>query len=435
MVEMLESLILIGIEALGCDLFFQTFFKERYDKKRWLHILIILLLVAVWMIFAIYIDDTVIRSVCGTVIMAMNMLVFYREKIGKIFFCAVCYEAIVLSMDMGLLAIFQHFMGGTLKEILDIDGKITPLWVLFKLILFLCVIAIYIIFSQDNALKLKNTQWGRFFFFPIFTVMAVVFILLDKAIASQTAMFLSFGLLLTNIFLFYLIRDSASKSEKNRKTSLILEQRQNQIETYESMELSYNLQKRKVHEFKNHLDCIQGLLQENKEREALAYISKINNLTEQHMNYFNTLNPVADVVINQKYQQAQANGITMVTVLDELNEIPMKDKDLVVLLSNLLNNAIEACQNLEIEKRMIKFKFKQDREQIIISVRNPINEPITLIDNRVNTTKTNKKEHGIGFYNIEEVIDKYHGDGTCSSTQDEFSYTIIFDKEQMHSVY
>jgi len=195
-----------------------------------------------------------------------------------------------------------------------------------------------------------------------------------------------------NVILFYLIKDFAERAESNKKDSLVKERRNHQIAMYESMELAYNQQKKKVHEFKNHLNCIQGLLQEDREKEALQYVSKINNLSEQHMNYFTTLNPVADVIINQKYQQALENGISMVTVLNELRGILMEDKDLVVLLSNLLNNAIEACDKLKKEQKQIKFKFVQQEERVILSIKNPIKGNLRIKGNEIKTSKKNEQE-------------------------------------------
>lgn len=176
-------------------------------------------------------------------------------------------------------------------------------------------------------------------------------------------------------------------------------------------------------------------MQEDREKEALQYVSKINNLSEQHMNYFTTLNPVADVIINQKYQQALENGISMVTVLNELRGILMEDKDLVVLLSNLLNNAIEACDKLKKEQKQIKFKFVQQEERVILSIKNPIKGNLRIKGNEIKTSKKNEQEHGIGLYNIKKVIEKYGGEGICEVNKGVFSYTIIFNKKEMQGVY
>lgn len=435
MKDIIGSFILIGIEALACDLFFQTFMRERYQEKRWVHGGVDFLLGVLWLVNAFHAKEFGVKVVSSILIMSVCMVVLYKARISQIFFCAICYEGILLGMDMGLLAIIQYFIDGTLTDILQKGGKIVLLWILFKLVLFLFIVEINRKFSQRAYQLLRDDEWIRFLFFPIFTVIAIILMLIDESIERKTMCIISFGLLMANVMLFYLIRDFVGRAEKSKKDSLVEEQRMGQIELYESMELSYNQQKKKVHEFKNHLNCIQGLLQEDKPKEALNYVGKINNLAEQHMNYFTTLNPVADVVINQKHQQALEEEISMVTVLDNLSGIPMEDKDMVVLLSNLLNNAIEACRKLEKKERQIKFKFVQNEQHVILSIKNPIKEKLKIMEDKIVTTKENKREHGVGLYNIEKVIVKYGGEGFCKSEGGEFSYTIIFQKEEMYRIY
>lgn len=433
--EIVQNVILVVIEILACDLFFQTFMEERFEKNPWVHRVVIAILVLAWMMNSINVQNSWVKAVIGIGTVFVFMGILYQAKISQIFFSAICYQAICLGMDLVLLAVVRCFVDESLMEILQREGKINILWILFKLILFLFVACINRKFSKRNYQLLRDDEWIRFLFLPVFTVAAIIFMLVDEGMARKTMFFLSIGLMVANVILFYLIQDFAERTESNRKASLVKERRNNQIAMYESMELAYNQQKKKVHEFKNHLNCIQGLLQENRGKEALRYVGRINNLSEQQMNYFTTLNPVADVVINQKYQQALDEGISMVTVLDELRGIPMEDKDLVVLLSNLLNNAIEACRRLKKEQRQIKFKFVQKEEQVILSIKNPIKGKLRIKGNEVKTSKENEQEHGIGLYNIKKVIEKYGGEGICEADNGIFSYIIIFSKEEMQKTY
>lgn len=429
------DLVMVVIEALSCDLFFETFVQERYPKKRWIHGIMVALFTLTGMIQGMLFENFVIKAVIVIVMIVGVMLLGYQAKISRIFFYALCYDGILWGMDLILVSVYRFFSNETLTEVSQKEGKIVVLWIFFKLLLFLLIIVINRKFSKRNYQLLQDDEWIRFLFVPFFSLAALMFILKDETMGRTTSFFLSVGLVGMNVMLFYLIRDFTERMEKSKKEELVAEQRNNQIEQYESMELSYQQQRKKVHEFKNHLSCIQGLLQDDKGEEALKYVKKINNLSEQHMNYFTTSNPVIDVVINQKYQQAQETGISMVAVLKGLKEIPMEDKDLVVLLSNLFNNAIEACRKLKKEKRQIKFKFVQEEERIILTIRNPIFGHLKVVDNKIETTKKNTREHGIGLRNIEEVIERYQGESICETENNVFSYTVIFNKKEMTEAY
>lgn len=80
---------------------------------------------------------------------------------------------------------------------------------------------------------------------------------------------------------------------------------------------------------------------------------------------------------------------------------------MVIILSNLLNNAIEACQSCT--DKIIKIKLVKEKEQTVISVVNTFGTMPVLVSGEYQTTKENKAEHGIGIRNIKETVDKYGG--------------------------
>lgn len=433
--ELVQDVVLTMIEVLACDLLFQTFMEERFPEKRWLRDIVLALFAVSWMIMSANVQVFWLKVSIGIGIAFIWMLVIYRASIGRILFCSVCYEGFSWGVDLILLAIYQFFVDETATEVLQKDGRINLLWILFKMILFFIIVGINRKFSRRGYQLLRDDEWVRFLFFPIFTVTAMIFMLLDERMARVTMFVLSIGLVGANVILFYLIRDFAKREEAEQMAKLQQEQRNGQMEIYENMERYYNQQRKSVHEFKNHIGCIQGLLQEGREKDALEYIRKVNHSSEQYISSFATQNPVVDVVMNQKYQQARLAGINVVAVMNDLKGIPMAEEDLVVLLSNLLNNAIEACGRLKKKRREIKFKFVQKQEKVVLSIKNPIEKRLIKVNNQIKTTKRNEKEHGIGLGNVAKIIEKYGGEEMYSDEGGEFSYVIVFSREEMKMKY
>ena len=60
-----------------------------------------------------------------------------------------------------------------------------------------------------------------------------------------------------------------------------------------------------------------------------------------------------NAILNAKNSEMQSKKILFVTKYNDLSEITIRDVDLVVLLSNLLNNAVEACEKAS--KKIINF--------------------------------------------------------------------------------
>ena len=103
----------------------------------------------------------------------------------------------------------------------------------------------------------------------------------------------------------------------------------------------------------------------------------------------------------------------------------MDDEDIVVILSNLLNNAIEACEQC-MGKRMIKVKFVQEEHEVILSVKNTYAHKVIYQGEEIQTTKKQEKgEHGIGIKNIADTITKYGGYYVIQNDGKEFYFSSV----------
>ena len=98
---------------------------------------------------------------------------------------------------------------------------------------------------------------------------------------------------------------------------------------------------------------------------------------------------------------------------------------MVIILSNLLNNAIEACGTCE-DKKVIKFKFVKEDDLIIVVVKNTFNYDIIYENGEIQCTKTSDvDEHGIGIKNVIKIIEKYGGSYVIEDKNKEFYFSII----------
>ena len=100
------------------------------------------------------------------------------------------------------------------------------------------------------------------------------------------------------------------------------------------------------------------------------------------------------------------------------------DFDLNTILSNALDNAIEACAQTE-HKGQIRLTIKNTPSELIIAVKNPVDNKVVIENNRAVTTKKDKKRHGIGLGNIQAAVEKNKGKLTYESTDDTFVLIAI----------
>ena len=106
---------------------------------------------------------------------------------------------------------------------------------------------------------------------------------------------------------------------------------------------SYTAQRRLTHEFTNHTEALALLLQQGDYEGAKAYLSTLTKTIAANTTIMNTHNPLLDALLSKKYEEASRKGVMVYFDLPDLRDMPMGQTDLVIVLSNLLNNAIEAA--------------------------------------------------------------------------------------------
>jgi sensor histidine kinase regulating citrate/malate metabolism len=90
-------------------------------------------------------------------------------------------------------------------------------------------------------------------------------------------------------------------------------------------------------------------------------------------------------------------------------ELSISDTDLCIVLSNALENAIEACERLDpLVNPFVSVDVKSMNGQLLIKIENTYNGHLEVADNRYVSTKDDAA-HGIGMRNIQKVVESYDG--------------------------
>ncbi|MBO4808218.1 MAG: GHKL domain-containing protein [Lachnospiraceae bacterium] len=173
------------------------------------------------------------------------------------------------------------------------------------------------------------------------------------------------------------------------------------------------------HDTKNLLLALGTLIKEGKYDQASEYIDKMQEtIGAGKIKMFETGNFIADALLESKAKTASSAGIAM-SVDGNIPSGKIEDVDLVILISNLLDNAIEAAAKVTGEKEIgIKSILKENIW--ILNVKNPCDMEVIIKDNRIETTRDDKESHGFGLANIESITRKYEGKLELSCENKEF---------------
>ncbi len=186
--------------------------------------------------------------------------------------------------------------------------------------------------------------------------------------------------------------------------SLLLRQHMEmQQESMSALEQNYRMQRKSTHEFEHHLQVLRDLLEQGETETAYNYLTQLKRNRSIHVMSVSSNHPVVDVILNQKHQTARQNEIKMQIQVSDLSAVQIPSDALVVVLTNLLDNAIEACRRID-GHREIFCTILYD-EGLYISIRNT-SGPVSIVDGKIPTSKQNSLSHGYGLLSVSYVLDE-----------------------------
>lgn len=200
-----------------------------------------------------------------------------------------------------------------------------------------------------------------------------------------------------------------------------------QTESINALERNYRQQRRVTHEFEHHLQVLDNLLSNGAIGEAKDYIRQLRSSRSYRTISVNSRHSVIDVILNQKYQTAKESDIKMQLQVNDLSGVTVLTESLVVILSNLLDNAIEACRRLD-GYREIDCSVLRD-DNLYIAIRNTSN-PVQIENGRIATSKGDQWNHGYGLDSVCYLVDKLEGEYTFDYEEGWFHFVAEIPEQE-----
>lgn len=205
--------------------------------------------------------------------------------------------------------------------------------------------------------------------------------------------------------------------EQKQKNEMQIEQLQRQYAYYQDKLKDEERIRSIYHDMKNHLLVLENI-SENSEQTQGA----IRDLREQisdYENYVHTGNEFLDIIIRDKSKAAKEREIDFSVQVHFEGGTFMEALDISTMFGNALDNAIEACEKLPADKRVITLKACKVREMMVITVTNNTQPGVPLPEK---TSKKDELSHGFGMPNIRNVCEKYGG--SCSTKLEDGVFTL-----------
>ncbi len=405
------SFCIMAVEAWGSIYFFDTFLKKtdvgRLGKCRYV---------------VLYFADMVVALLGGHFdLMGIKVMLIILVSIT---FCTVFYEAgwkqriFFSGLNYALLFLTDLFF--LQIENMSISQNVVLAFLLLpSKMIWLCLVFIVrkIWKGKNKNGELSHKEWLKFSMIPLLTVasMLLMFFCSSTETKVQTAyLFLSAGLIFINILVIELMQGILEKEELFRESALAGQKKESQLAHYRDMQAVYERQGRKMHDYKNQIRTMQVLLKKGDMQAATALAEQLTESISVEVAAVSTNHPVVDAVLNQKFHAAREQGVSMTFRVGDMGGLRLNEEETVILLSNLLDNAIHECVKVARQGRnaVIHVKLVQEGAKLIFSVRNPVVEKVEVTE-------------GTGLSNVKAVADKYGGDFAVSCDAEKFQAVVM----------
>ena len=369
-------------------------FETQFSKKKQIKFgLFLSAFIAIGIVMLNMVDLSISLPTLGYAAISYTLggKILYRGRFSEFLLIAIGYIAFLTGMDMGTVFLMTKLgMTSVIEIVLSDFGIERIIFIVFiKLVECLLVCLFCEIIKKDAEKKNKSGITITVICLVVGSIGGVYWIVSSQILLGIRLDFLQMllgisGVLLAGVvYLFLRMRENRKEQESNAKL---------------------------YHDMWNHFLLIQKYLEKGQIAEAQKYLLKLIGNHTEYMIEVRTGIEAVDYILSQKEKWASEKGIDMSIHAEYPKNCRIDPVDLCTILTNLLDNAIEACERCSPEiERKIKLTIRRIHQFIIIKIENSSSTTPTIRNEKMMTTKINKSMHGWGIQNVKSAVEKYHG--------------------------
>ena len=217
------------------------------------------------------------------------------------------------------------------------------------------------------------------------------------------------GCLVLDVYIVVVFYRISIVRKTEKENALLQQQSEMQLEVYSDLQQRYQNSMRTIHDAKRHVRALESLIQSDHLAEAQQYKESLFQKLNELQPSIQCDNPLLSEILNHVFLKAEQRHIALKMDLQGEEQLSMlAGVDLTTIVSNLLDNAVDAVSELPEEQRYIHFAVAFQMGEIMIHVENPTKNDLKREGNAVVSTK--EGHLGLGLKNVEMVVKKYKGD-------------------------
>ncbi len=369
----------------------------------------------VWNLAAILMFNTVL------------LLLLYREPLRTLLFHAAVLAAVQALSELLCLAVLQS-VSGTDPEEAELFSVLMG-----RFLYFLLLLIIRRWFSKRRLPSEKESGFWALMVMPLASLTAVsvlLYILWHGALTAPLQTVCGGAavlLLIANVVVFFFYERSLENASQLAELTAVRQKNELDRQHYDLVEQTNQEIKTLAHDMKNHLIAIRSM----DSTEAVGtYIDKLYPQVDAVSTVGSSGNKMLDLIINKYQKLCQKDNIHFTAETKTANLHYVEDTDLSAMLSNLLDNAVEAAKK-SIFKTVTLSVFNKNARCDAVVIENSCDSAPHSENGNLITTKNDRQLHGIGLKSVVATAQKYNAlfDWMYDEAAKQFTVTLVFPKE------
>lgn len=385
-----------------------TQFKK---KKQIIMFLAVANIITVGVILLNFIDISfsLVTIVYGAFAYSFGACILFQGNYFSFLFVAVVYLTGLNFVEGSILRFLEDITGYAVSAQLQAGFSNMRLYliILFKLVDGLIIWIVRFILKRATVQlgKVRIALAGAVLGFVSATYwMSTNIVTNFKADLFQTILALAFVFIICSAYFYYRLCQIRKEQENIALQNELL------AKSYQVAKESYESNARLYHDMGNHFSMIQSYLADGKVEEARTYLDRLGkDRAAYSVERFTGIEAV-DYILSQKAAFARQQNVETSIHAEYPKDCKIDPVDLCTILTNLLDNAMEACGKLpEASAKILSVTIRRINQFIIIQIANSCIEEPVISKGNFKTSKTDKRHHGWGMKNVRLAVEKYYG--------------------------
>ena len=401
-----------------------TQFKK---KKQIIMFLAVANIITVGVILLNFIDISfsLVTIVYGAFAYSFGACILFQGNYFSFLFVAVVYLTGLNFVEGSILRFLEDITGYAVSAQLQAGFSNMRLYliILFKLVDGLIIWIVRFILKRATVQlgKVRIALAGAVLGFVSATYwMSTNIVTNFKADLFQTILALAFVFIICSAYFSYRLCQIRKEQENIALQNELL------AKSYQVAKESYESNARLYHDMGNHFSMIQSYLADGKVEEARTYLDRLGkDRAAYSVERFTGIEAV-DYILSQKAAFARQQNVETSIHAEYPKDCKIDPVDLCTILTNLLDNAMEACGKLpEASAKILSVTIRRINQFIIIQIANSCIEEPVISKGNFKTSKTDKRHHGWGMKNVRLAVEKYHGTMEHEYNKNMFTVSIM----------